>query len=83
MTIKKVPAYDEVTCDCCNKVCEPQNLRKSAKLILYQSGLDYSGCPVGDATIRWDLCDRCASIIGVAIVNEIESVQNVPSEKGE
>jgi hypothetical protein len=71
----KIPAREEVTCDCCMKVCEPWDRRKSAILIVQQAGLDYSGCPVGDGTVKYDLCDKCVNLLEVAITNEISSIR--------
>ena len=67
MSRKEIPAKSVITCDCCGVACAGGNYVHEGKLTLTRAALDFQGCPVADATIRLDLCDRCNSEIGSAI----------------
>ena len=72
MTRKAILASTVITCDCCGVECAGSNYVHEGKLTLTRAALDFQGCPVADASIRLDLCDRCNSEIGSAI-NEAAS----------
>ena len=67
MTTKVIPERKVTTCDCCGVECQGSNFVHEGKLALRRAGLDFQGCPVADATVRMDLCDRCNDKIAHAI----------------
>lgn len=75
MTKKQIPAQTITTCDCCGVECKGSNYVHEGKLTLTRAALDFQGCPVADATIRLDLCDRCNSAIGDAVSKCAESIR--------
>ena len=83
MSKKIIPQTEQITCDVCQRIVDKLHVFNSCngKLILKQDGLDYSGCPVGDASWQFDLCDNCLDKIGSAINKKIEEIRN--SNKGE
>lgn len=70
MSRRTIPAREEVICDRCKQVCEPNGPARrimEGSLRLNQHALDFQGSPVADGSRHWDLCDNCLLEVGVAI----------------
>lgn len=69
--IKKIPEREEVTCDVCERIAEQsERIRRSSLLIAAHAlgwkgtpALDGTGTPVGNGTMKYDLCDSCVLIV--------------------
>lgn len=77
MSVKEIPALRIVICDCCRRECGPGGASRAegGALHLKRDGLDFSGAPVGDASVRLDLCDSCLNEIGSAINETCERIR--------
>lgn len=73
MSKQTIPERHIITCDCCGVECKGPNYVHEGRLTLTRAALDYQGCPVSDATVRMDLCDRCNNLIGDAISRVVGS----------
>lgn len=67
MTKVEVPKQVKIVCDFCGKTLDPQDRRREAKLTLGRSALDYQDNPVADATVSFDMCDRCERNVSESI----------------
>ena len=73
MSIKKIPAHEIVTCDCCKRDATDRRAM-SAHLTINRAGLDYQGMAVGPGGTSMDLCDSCCIRVEEAIAAVVAKV---------
>lgn len=75
MSVKTIPAQTIRTCDICGVVCDKDNSRQNARLLLKRDALDWAGHAVASANIERDLCDSCVDRVANLLNAEEERVR--------
>ena len=81
MSTKTIPAKTIMTCDGCGIECTTSNRRKDGGLHIKEDALDYQGHAVADASQKYDLCDKCLTVVVQAIGAAISGQKPAEGEK--